>query len=79
MKWSNGVQFLPPAAREAKLTGTAVREILDCPGVGFEVAGEDVDQCRFSGAVVATKQDDFALSEFEVHAIEHHLTAKGFS
>jgi hypothetical protein len=72
------VQFLPPAAGEAELTRTAVGEKPDGAGVRLQIAGQDVDERRFPRAIVATKQDYFALAEFEIHAIEHHLTAERF-
>ena len=50
--------------------GDGLAEELDRPGVGAVRAGQDLEQRRLAGAVLAEKGVDFGLAHFEMHALE---------
>lgn len=74
-----GIEFLPPAAGERVAARGAVGEVVNLTGIRFQIAGEDIEERGLSRAVLAPEQNDLALAEFEVDAIEHNLSAEGLA
>ncbi len=48
-------------------------------GVGFEAAGEDVEEGGFAAAILAAKEDDLAGADLRRDSIEHDPATEGFA
>ncbi len=68
-----GALFLPPVVSRCLMKN------FDLAGIGFEAAGEDVEEGSFPRAIFSPQEDDFALADLARDAIKHGLSAEGLA
>ncbi len=52
---------------------------MDRACIGLQIAGQNVEEGGFTGAIVAPEQHHFALPKVRIHAIQHHLATERLS